>query len=148
MGGYYDQIAIGVTNIELYPINEFTGYINDSVGYHGDDGKCYVHGNSYTYGVKFGSKDIIGCGITKSGNVYYTHNGCILPLLDVRLKGHIYPLASLRGKYSTIKIIHDPLQFKFNHSKISSYKNPILHLSYSHSISKHIATNEEYTNNG
>lgn len=142
MGGYYDQIAIGVTNISNYTINEFAGYSNDSVGYHGDDGKCYVHGCQYTYGTKYGSKDVIGCGVTKSGNIYFVHNSCILPLLDVRLKGNIYPLISLRGRYASVKVIHDPLQFKFKHKKFFLYKNPTMHLSYSHSVSKLLASDE------
>jgi hypothetical protein len=147
MGGYYDQIAIGVTNIPNYPLTEFAGYSNDSVGYHGDDGKCYVHGSPYTYGTKFGSKDIIGCGVTKSGNIYFVHNSCILPLLDIRLKGNIYPLISLRGRYASVKVIHDPLQFKFKHKKFSAYKNPTMHLSYSHSVSKLLASDENLLKN-
>ncbi len=143
MGGYYDQIAIGVTNIDNFPLNEFAGYIPDSIGYHGDDGKCYVHGNNYSYGTKFGSKDIIGCGITRLGNVYFVHNGCLLPLLDMKIKGNIYPVISLRGKYSSIKIIHDVVQFRFKHKKSALFKNPTNHLSYSHSFTKMLSNNEE-----
>ena len=143
MGGYYDQIAIGLTNIESFPINEFAGYISDSIGYHGDDGKCYAHGNGYSYGTKFGSKDVIGCGITKSGNVYFVHNGCLLPLLDIKIKGNIYPIISLRGKYSSVKIIHDIIQFRFKHKKCALLKNPTSHLSYSHSFTKLLSNNED-----
>jgi hypothetical protein len=143
MGGYYDQIAVGLTNLDNFPFNEFAGYTNDSIGYHGDDGKCYVHGNSYSYGTKFGSKDIIGCGITKSGNVYFVHNGCLLPLLDMKIKGNIYPIVSLRGKYSSIKITHDVIQFRFKHKKSALFKNPASHLSYSHSFTKMLSNNED-----
>jgi hypothetical protein len=147
MGGYYDQIAIGLTTLDQFSPSEFTGYINDSIGYHGDDGKCYVNGTGYTYGTIFGSKDVIGCGVTKSGNVYFVHNSCILPLLDVRLKGPIYPVISLRGKYCSVKIIHDPLQFRFKHVKMAKYKNPLNHLSYSHSFTKLIANDENFLKN-
>jgi hypothetical protein len=147
MGGYYDQIAIGLTNNENFPLNEFAGYINDSVGYHGDDGKCYVNGNNYVYGTKFGSKDVIGCGITKSGNIYYVHNCCILPLLDIKMRGNIFPIISLRGKYSSVRIIHDPNLLKFKHKKFCNYKNPTLHLSYSHSFTKMISNNEDILQN-
>jgi hypothetical protein len=143
MGGYYDQIAIGITNNKNFNECEFAGYSIESVGYHGDDGKCYVHGSAYNYGTKFGSKDVIGCGVTKSGNVYFVHNSCILPLLDVRIKGNIYVLVSLRGKYSTVKINHNLELVQFKHKKIATYKNPSAHLSYSHGISKIITANEE-----
>jgi hypothetical protein len=143
MGGYYDQIAIGITNNKNFNVSEFAGYSLESVGYHGDDGKCFVHGSPYTYGTKFGSKDVIGCGVTKSGNVYFVHNSCILPLLDVRIKGNIYVLISLRGKYSSVKVNHNPELVRFKHKKISTYKNPTAHLSYSHGISKIITANEQ-----
>lgn len=126
MGGYFDQIAIGLTTVQNYPTNEFAGYLGNSVGYHGDDGKCYVNSTGYSYGVKFGSTDIIGCGITNNGNVYYTHNGCILPLLDIKLTGHVYSIISLRGKYSSVKINHNQIgeKFLFRHNKQKKYKLP------------------------
>jgi hypothetical protein len=142
MGGFYDQIAIGLTSIENYPLNDFAGYLPDSVGYHGDDGKCYVHGNNYTYGTKYGSKTVIGCGITKLGNIFFTHNSCLLPLLDVKMKGKIYSLISLRGKFCSVRIVHDINLFRFKHIKQFNYKNPIQHLSYCHSVTK-LMTNYE-----
>lgn len=149
MGGYYDQIAIGVTTNENYPSNEFAGYLNDSVGYHGDDGKCFVNSNSFTYGTKFGSNDIIGCGVTTYGNVYFTHNGSLLPLLDVKFIGSIYSIISLRGKYCSVKINHYTNSIEINspifkHHKQKSYKNPINLINHSNSICNVLITHESF----
>lgn len=141
MGGYYDQIAIGLTSNLKYPTTEFAGYLEESVGYHGDDGKCYANSEGYCYGVKFGSNDVIGCGITLNGNVYFTHNGCILPLLDTKLKGNIYTLVSLRGKYCSVKINHK--KFIFNHNKQKFLKNPVEVLEFSKSTAYNISNNKE-----
>ena len=146
MGGYYDQIAIGVTSIIIYQSNEFAGYLPDSVGYHGDDGKCYANSLGYNYGVKFGSGDIIGCGVTKNGNVFYTHNQCILPLLDIKFKGNIYSLISLRGKYCSVKINHYP-NFKFKFTKYKNLKNPIYHYNFSITFAEIIAGNDALMKN-
>jgi hypothetical protein len=141
MGGYYDQIAIGVTSIPIYQSNEFAGYLQDSVGYHGDDGKCFANSQGYNYGVKFGSGDIIGCGITRNGNVFYTHNQCILPLLDIKFRGNIYSIISLRGKYCSVKINHFP-NFKFKFSKLKNFKNPLFNYNFSVAFAEIIAGNE------
>lgn len=135
LGGYYDQIAIGVSCDQDFPLNEFAGYQPNSIGYHGDDGRCYVNSSEFDYGIKFGSNDIIGCGVTSNGNVYYTHNGCILPLLETKLRGNIYYTVSLRGKYSSVKINHMG-KFIFKHIKQSSYRNPISYIDYSNKFAK------------
>jgi hypothetical protein len=135
-GGFYDQLAVGLTNNDCFPTNEFVGYTADSVGYHGDDGKCFINGVGFTYGTKFGAKDVIGCGITKSGNIYYTHNGCILPTLDFKLRGNIYPLVSLRGEHTCVKIIHDASQFKFKHKKVHMYRDPSKEYNFTHGFCK------------
>jgi hypothetical protein len=135
LGGYYDQIAIGVTCDQHFPLNELAGYLPNSVGYHGDDGRCYVNSTEFEYGVKFGSNDIIGCGVTSNGNVYFTHNGCILPLLETKLKGDIYAIVSLRGKYSSVKVNHMG-KFIFKHNKQGLYKNPSTYIDYSQKFAK------------
>jgi hypothetical protein len=142
-GGFYDQLAIGLTNNDNFPMNEFVGYTGDSIGYHGDDGKCFINGNGFTYGTRFGTKDVIGCGITKSGNVYYIHNGCILPTLDFKLKGNIYPITSLRGEHSCVKIIHDPICFKFKHKKVQLYRDPSKEYNFTQGFCRLLTLNEK-----
>ena len=48
------------------------GYTSDSIGFHIDDGMCYVRGDSFGYGPAVGSGSTVGCGITSSGDVFFT----------------------------------------------------------------------------
>ena len=149
IGGYYDQIAIGVTTNDNYPINEFAGYLENSIGYHGDDGKCFVNSIPFTYGNKFGSNDVIGCGVTTHGNVYFTHNGSLLPLVDIKFKGAIFSIISLRGKYCSVKfnLSQSNLELNsqsFKYHKQRFYKNPEYFINDSLSVSNSIISNEEF----
>lgn len=103
-----------MTNNDTYPENEFAGYKNNSIAYHGDDGKCYINGQAIGYGTRYGSYDTVGCGITRNGDVYFTINGMLLPLVNVEMQGKIYPLVSLRGKYTSVSLEFGP-NFLFNH---------------------------------
>ena len=107
LGGFYNQVAIGVTTDAFYPLSEFIGYQNNSVSYHGDDGKCYINGHSFTYGPKFGSSDAVGCGVTTHGNVYFTYNGMLLPKIKFEELGNFYPAFSIRGKLTTVRFVSD-----------------------------------------
>jgi hypothetical protein len=67
----------------------------------------------------------VGCGITRNGDVYFTMNGLILPLINVEMQGRIYPLISLRGKYTSVQVELGP-NFLFNHDAMSRIKlNPL-----------------------
>lgn len=106
MGGLYDQIAIGVTTNKIYSLNDFIGYKSNSVAYHADDGKCYINGKALeVYGPRYGSLDVVGCGITGDGNVFFTLNGMLLPLIEASMQGMIYPVISMRGKFSTVSVV-------------------------------------------
>lgn len=87
------------------------------------------NGNEKEYGAKFGSYDVIGCGILKSGAVYFTHNGLALPIIQVGLKGPIYPVVVLSGKGSAVKINYgrdsdDTYVYKFYTELEKKYMNP------------------------
>ena len=81
MGGFYDQLAIGVTSNPSFPLGEFAGYQAHSVAYHADDGKCYKEGDSFAYSARYGANDTIGCGVTADQNIFFTINGILLPLI-------------------------------------------------------------------
>lgn len=66
-------------------MNEFAGYKNNSVAFHADDGKVYINGNPIFYGTRFGTFDTVGCGITRNGDVYFTFNGMLLPLIHIEM---------------------------------------------------------------
>lgn len=123
IGGTYDQIAIGLTDDASYPLEEFAGYKEMSIAFHGDDGKCYINGQGINYGCKFGSYDIVGCGTTQDGDVFFTCNGMLFPLVNLQLTGKIYPLISMRGKFSNVRINMGP-NFNFEFEKLLELPNP------------------------
>eukprot|EP00347_Sterkiella_histriomuscorum_P003756 403363071 len=125
MGGFYDQLAIGITNNSSYSLTEFAGYHQHSIAYHADDGKVYVNGKSIVYASRYGSNDIVGCGVTKSGDVYFTLNGMILPLINIEMQGQIFPIISMRGKYTSVCVNYGHNeQFIFSHQN-NMISNPI-----------------------
>ena len=104
MGGFYDQIAVGFAISNQYPTEEFAGYLEGSIAFHGDDGKVFLNGKIVGNLCNFGSHDIVGCGITNNGFVYFTHNGNLMYEYKTNFKGPVYPIISLRGKYSSVQI--------------------------------------------
>ena len=56
LGGFYDQVAIGLTNQANFPESDtFVGYVDGSIGFHADDGKCFINGDSFEYSSPYGS---------------------------------------------------------------------------------------------
>lgn len=59
------------------PLNRLPGWEAESWAYHGDDGysfSCSANGKSY--GPKFVSQDVVGCGINfRTGHAFFTKNG-------------------------------------------------------------------------
>ena len=113
LGGFFDQIAIGLTSDPNFPINDtFVGYVGGSIGFHGDDGKCYNNGDSFEYASPYGAQSTVGCGVTACGDVFFTRDGFQLPMIKGsaiwsnpdKVIGTLYPVVSMRGKLATIKI--------------------------------------------
>jgi hypothetical protein len=104
LGGFYDQIAVGFSTSNNYPKDEFAGYLDGSISFHGDDGKIYLNGKVIGNLCIFGSHDFVGCGITTKGVVFFTHNGVLMSEYKTDFVGSVYPLVSLRGKYSSVQI--------------------------------------------
>lgn len=76
LGGFYDQVAIGLTNDPDFPVSDtFVGYVPGSIGFHGDDGKCYNNGESFEYTSPYGAQSTVGCGVTTNGDVFFTRDG-------------------------------------------------------------------------
>lgn len=110
-------MAIGVTNDANFPASDmFIGYAEGSIGFHADDGKSYINGDSFEYSSPYGSQSTVGCGLTVSGDIFFTRDGLQLPLIkssaiwqnsdhqtsDVPVM--LYPVLSMRGKLSTVKV--------------------------------------------
>lgn len=127
-GGLENDITIGVANPSGIGLSKRPGTMDGSIGYSSVTGKCYWKQKDIEYGGRFGSYDVIGCGVTRSGCVYFVHNGLVLPLVQTYLRGDIFPTVSLRGKGSAVKISYgrdqpqQPYTFYSDLEKI--YQNP------------------------
>jgi len=52
------------------------GWFDGTFGYHGDDGQKYLgSGDGLLYSRAYKVGDIVGCGVDKGGNLFFTKNG-------------------------------------------------------------------------
>lgn len=55
----------------------------NSLYYEGSSGNLYFNCTApVIYGPKYGSQDTVGVGVTNKGDVYFTLNGVLLPLVE------------------------------------------------------------------
>lgn len=80
------MIGVGFSTQKV-PLNRIPGWEPDSYAYHGDDGQCFSNTTSgKTYGPKFGTLDVIGCGINfRTGTAFFTKNGHFLGMSIIAL---------------------------------------------------------------
>lgn len=69
-GGYFDQVAIGLS------VNSMTvpGYQLNSIGWHGDDGKLYKDGQMFQQLPLYSTGDTIGIGLTRELFLFFVLN--------------------------------------------------------------------------
>ncbi|KAI9489369.1 hypothetical protein BDB00DRAFT_843484 [Zychaea mexicana] len=102
-------------------LDRLPGWDNDSWGYHGDDGHSFEEsGTGKTYGPRFTTGDVIGCGINMADKTaFYTKNGTYLGIAFRSLKTsmHLYPCVGLRtpGEHVTVNFGQDPFVFDIVH---------------------------------
>ncbi|KEF62715.1 uncharacterized protein A1O9_00688 [Exophiala aquamarina CBS 119918] len=74
-GGKRNLIYIGFS-ARFVPLHRMPGWDPGSVGYHGDDGRVF-QGKPFAdlWGAGFRKGAIVGCGITPSGDAFFTING-------------------------------------------------------------------------
>jgi hypothetical protein len=74
-------VVIGLS-CGVSPLNACPGWTVGKYwwGYHGDDGGFYYQQDSSSEltSEKYGSGDIVGCGVDKHGGIFFTRNGKIL----------------------------------------------------------------------
>ncbi|KAK9455338.1 concanavalin A-like lectin/glucanase domain-containing protein [Dipodascopsis uninucleata] len=101
-------------------LNKMPGWVQDSWGYHGDDGNSFACQNSgKPYGPQFSTGDIIGCGINfRNGTSFFTKNGISLGIAFKDLKGTLYPALGMRTVGEQIRANFGQRPFVFD---IESY---------------------------
>ena len=70
------MIGVGFSGPKVV-LSRIPGWEPESYAYHGDDGQCFSNTTSgKPYGPKFGTLDVIGCGINfRTGTAFFTKNG-------------------------------------------------------------------------
>ena len=82
---------------------------------------------------------MVGCGITHSGNVFFTRDGILLPVIkgnavwgDDRRPAScqiVYPVVSFRGKLTTVKLNLGSAPFEFKESTMNTdFDNPCINI--------------------
>ena len=73
------MIGIGFSGPKV-ALSRIPGWEPDSYAYHGDDGQVFSNTTSgRSYGPKFGTLDVIGCGINfRTNTAFFTKNGHLL----------------------------------------------------------------------
>ena len=73
------HIGIGVAT-GTFPLSRLPGWDLNSIGYHGDDGFCFVGtGHGVPFGPGFSTGDVVGCGVDfVKGEIFFTKNSVYL----------------------------------------------------------------------
>lgn len=110
------QIGIGFSTRKAN-LNRLPGWEQDSWAYHGDDGfvfSCSATGK--TYGPKFMSQDVIGCGVNfRTGSAFFTKNGIHLgtAIHNVKLD-RMYPSVGLKKTGEHVRVNFGKTPFVFD----------------------------------
>lgn len=105
--GKKGNIGIGFTP-EGYLLTRHPGWDTHSYGYHGNDGHKYSDSEiGLSFGPKFGTGDVVGCGIDyEKRQIFFTKNGEYLgtAFSNVRPTVRLYPSVGMRSKGETVEV--------------------------------------------
>ncbi|KAF2246434.1 SPRY-domain-containing protein [Trematosphaeria pertusa] len=115
------MIGVGFSGPKV-PLNRIPGWEPDSYAYHGDDGQCFSNTTSgKTYGPKFGTLDVIGCGINfRTGTAFFTKNGHFLgnAFRDLKPNMPYYPTVGMKKPGETLRANFGQEPFAFDIDKM------------------------------
>ncbi|KAF2677081.1 Ran-binding protein-like protein [Lentithecium fluviatile CBS 122367] len=115
------MIGVGFSGPKV-PLNRIPGWEPDSYAYHGDDGQCFSNTTSgKSYGPKFGTLDVIGCGINfRTNTAFFTKNGQFLKTAFRDLKPNVpyYPTVGMKKSNETLRANFGQEPFAFDIDKM------------------------------
>ncbi|KAF2211783.1 hypothetical protein CERZMDRAFT_42740 [Cercospora zeae-maydis SCOH1-5] len=110
------MIGIGFSSKKAN-LNRLPGWESESWAYHGDDGYVFAcTASGKTYGPKFTSQDVIGCGINfKTGTAFFTKNGTHLGTAchSVRVD-KLYPSVGMKKAQDFVRVNFGKTPFVFD----------------------------------
>ncbi|CAI5437613.1 unnamed protein product [Caenorhabditis angaria] len=106
-------------------LNRMPGWDTDCYGYHGDDGNFFsACGHGAPYGPKFGTGDVVGCGIdTLMQHIFFTKNGQFLGLVvqSITVTRDLYPTVGLKTAGERLMVNFGQQPFVFDIHKHQKY---------------------------
>ncbi|KAI7906608.1 concanavalin A-like lectin/glucanase domain-containing protein [Cokeromyces recurvatus] len=115
--GVDGHIGIGFCR-KLNSLDRFPGWEEYSWGYHGETGKVYSgSGTGQNYGPKFGTGDIIGCGVDfRNMTAFYTKNGVYLGTAFKKIKEtmELFPFIGFKTPGEKIEVNFGAKPFMFD----------------------------------
>ncbi|CAI9626973.1 hypothetical protein GT037_007011 [Alternaria burnsii] len=115
------MIGIGFSGQKV-ALSRIPGWEPDSYAYHGDDGQIFSNTTSgKSYGPKFGTLDVIGCGINfRTNTAFFTKNGHMLgtAFRDLKLNVPYYPTVGMKKPGETVRVNFGQEPFAFDIDKM------------------------------
>lgn len=103
-------------------LSRIPGWEPDSYAYHGDDGQIFSNTTSgKAYGPKFGTLDVIGCGINfRTNTAFFTKNGHMLGTAFRDLKPNLqyFPTVGMKKPNETVRANFGQEPFAFDIDKM------------------------------
>ncbi|KAL1648155.1 hypothetical protein SLS61_007027 [Didymella pomorum] len=115
------MIGVGFSGPKV-ALSRIPGWEPDSYAYHGDDGQIFNNTTSgKNYGPKFGTLDVIGCGINfRTKSAFFTKNGHMLGTAFQDLKPNMpyYPAIGMKKPGETLRANFGQEPFAFDIDKM------------------------------
>ncbi|KAF1835327.1 SPRY-domain-containing protein [Decorospora gaudefroyi] len=115
------MIGIGFSGPKV-ALSRIPGWEPDSYAYHGDDGQIFSNTTSgKSYGPKFGTLDVIGCGINfRTNTAFFTKNGHMLgtAFRELKLNMPYYPTVGMKKPGETVRVNFGQEPFAFDIDKM------------------------------
>ncbi|KAL1599396.1 hypothetical protein SLS59_006413 [Nothophoma quercina] len=115
------MIGVGFSGSKV-ALSRIPGWEPDSFAYHGDDGQIFNNTTSgKNYGPKFGTLDVIGCGINfRTNTAFFTKNGHMLGTAFRDLKPNVpyFPTIGMKKPGETLRANFGQEPFAFDIDKM------------------------------